>query len=158
MKYLILILGIFLYQNQVAGQCNCEKIHRDDGTTVTQCLPSPVSSDNSTQIGLAVASNGGNKFITMTVRFRETAMNVTGKITFRLTDNSMFSLELVNSALSYIGNSQVANAVFLLNDSNESHLKQSFIKTISFSLTDDLLHTYSVSMNSDVLKIQLGCL
>ena len=158
MKYLTFVFAILFSSNQLFAQCNCEKINRDDGTIVTQCMPLPISSDNNTQIGLSIASNGTNNFLSLTIRFKETAINVTSKITIRLSDNNMFSLELVNSALSYIGNSQVANAIFLLTDLNEALLKKSNIKTISFTLTDNLLHTYTVNMNGDIAKNQLTCL
>ena len=158
MRYLFIIFALLSYQNPLAAQCNCEKTNRDDGTVVNQCIPLPVSSDNTTQIGLSVASNGKNKFITLTVRFKETAMRITSKITFRLSDNNMFSLELVNSALSYIGNSQVASAIFLMTDFSEILLKNSTLMTVSFTLTDDLIHTYKVDMNADIIKTQLQCL
>ena len=83
---------------------------------------------------------------------------MTGKTTIRLNDNNLFSLELVNSDLSYVGNSQVANAVFLLTPESTVLLKKSNIQTISFSLSDNLRHIYELKMNSDIVKKQLPCL
>lgn len=158
MKYLFILLTTLLFTDKLIAQCNCEKIKRDDGTTVTQCPPLPISSDNSTEIGLSVASNGTTDFIALTIRFKGAAKKVIGKITIRLEDNNMFSLELVNSQLSYIGNSQVANAVFTLSKNNSSLLKKSNIKTVSFTLEDKLLHTYQIKLNADVVKKELNCL
>lgn len=158
MKNILLIIAGLLTTLGAIAQCNCEKIKRDDGTTVTQCPPKQVSADNSTEIGLSIASNGTSNFLALSIRFKETAKNVTGKITIRLADNNMFSMELVNSTLSYIGNSQVTNAVFTLTTSNQELLKKSDIKTVSFNLTDNLLHTYNLTMNADLVKKQINCL
>jgi hypothetical protein len=157
MKIFILILVIHLSTNQLIAQCNCEKIKRDDGTTVIQCPPLQVSADNTSQIGLSLASNGETKFLGLTIRFKGTSINVIGDITIRLEDNNMISLKLVDSALSYIGNSQVTNAIFALTEAKETILKNSNIKTLSFTLKDNLLYTYEVTTNSNVIKNQLAC-
>ena len=44
-------------------------IKRDDGTNIVQCNSLKVASDNNTQIGLAIASNGESYFITVLIRF-----------------------------------------------------------------------------------------
>lgn len=154
---LLLILLLIIYDFSIA-QCNCEKISRDDGTIVTQCMPLPISSDNSSQIGIAVASNGSEKFLALVIRFKEVAWNVNSSITILLSNNNMLSVELISSTPSYIGNSQVTNAIFSINSKNESLLKLSTIKTISFKSSDNLLHTYTITMNSDIVKKQLDCL
>jgi hypothetical protein len=69
----------------------------------------------------------------------------------------MFTLKLVNSGLSYIGNNEVTNAVFILTKENENLLKKSNIKTVSVTFKDSLLHTYTVSMNADIVKKQIAC-
>lgn len=157
MKNFILILVILLTTDKLIAQCNCDKIKRDDYTTVTQCPPLLVSSDNTTQIGLSLASNGETKFLGLTIRFKETALNVIGDITIRLADNNMITLELVSSGLSYIGNSQVTNAIFALTDVNENILKKSNIKTLSFPLKNNLLYTYEANTNSNIIINQLSC-
>jgi hypothetical protein len=157
-RQFILSLFALLASNYLIAQCNCEKIKREDGVTVTVCPPTPVASDNSTEIGLSVQSNVENNFLAVTIRFKGTAKNVIGKTTIRLNDNNLFSLELVNSDLSYVGNSQVANAVFLLTTESKVLLKKSNIQTISFSLSDNLRHIYELKMNSDIVKKQLPCL
>ena len=158
MKTTILTLGLTLTALIANGQCNCEKINRDDGTTVTQCNALPVAYDNTTQVGLAAASNGEDKFITITVRFKSTAQDVAGDLSIRLADNNFMTFELVNSGLSFIGNSQVAQGVFLANETDIAKLKKSGIKTISFKLKDGLLRTYQATSNADVLKKQVACL
>lgn len=151
------MISKYCKSDQLIANCNCEKIKRDDNTTVTQCPPLPVSSDNTTQIGLSVSSNGADKFLSLTIRFKETAINVIGNISIRLEDNNMFTLKLVNSGLSYIGNNEVTNAVFILTKENENLLKKSNIKTVSVTFKDNLLHTYTVSLNADIVKKQIVC-
>ena len=157
-RQLILILAALLSVDSIIAQCNCEKIKREDGTTVTQCPPSQVASDNNTEIGLSLSSNGSDKFIALTVRFAGTAQNVIGNLAIRTADNNLFTLTLINSGLSYIGNSQVTNAIFLLSGDNITLLKNSNIKTVSFTLADNLLHTCTLKMNTDIIKKQLSCL
>ena len=45
-------------EKTVSNYCDCQVIHRDDGTDVTQCISLPVAKDNSLEIGLSIASNG----------------------------------------------------------------------------------------------------
>lgn len=142
----------------VTAQCDCEKINRDDGVIVTQCNPLPVAYDNNTQVGLAAASNGREKYITITVRFKYTAQDITGNLSIRLADNNLITFELVNSGLAFIGNSQVAQGVFFANELDITKLKKSNIKTITFKLADGLLRTYQATSNADVLKSQVRCL
>ncbi|MCB0538744.1 MAG: hypothetical protein KDE33_14605 [Bacteroidetes bacterium] len=158
MKKAILTLTITLAALISYGQCNCEKINRDDGSRVTQCSPLPVAYDNTTQVGLAAASNGQDKFVTITIRFKSTAKDIVGNLSIRLEDNNLITFELVNSGLSLIGNSQVAQGVFLANETDIAKLKKSGIKTISFKLNDGLLRTYQATSNADILKKQVICL
>jgi hypothetical protein len=158
MKTTILTLTLILTALIINGQCNCEKINRDDGTKVTQCNALPVAYDNTTQVGLAAASNGIDRFITVMVRFKSTAQDITGDLSIRLADNNLMTFELVNAGLSFIGNSQVAQGVFTAKETDIAKLKKSRIKTISFKLKDGLLRTYEASSNSDILKNQLTCM
>lgn len=138
--------------------CNCEKIKREDGTIVSECATLPVASDNSTQLGFAALSNGQEKFVSVTVRFKYTAQDITGNLTLRLEDNNLITMNLVNKGLSYIGNSQVAQAVFSTTLNQLKKIKSSSIKTISIKLGDGLIRTYKAEMNSDILQNQLLCL
>lgn len=158
MKTTLLTLTLILTAFITSAQCNCEKINRDDGTTVTQCDALPVAYDNTTQVGLAAASNGNDKFITIAVRFKSNAQDITGGLSIRLADNNLMTFELVNSGLSSIGNSQMAQGVFTANDTDIAKLKKSGIKTISFKLKDGLLRTYQATSNANVLKEQVVCL
>jgi hypothetical protein len=158
MKITILTLTLILTTILTYGQCDCEKINRNDGTTVTQCNALPIAFDNTTQIGIAAASNGEDKFITITVRFKSSAQDLTGSLTLRLTDNNLLTFEIVNSGLSMMGNSQVAQGVFLTNVDDIAKLKKSEISTVSFKLNDGLLRTYQATSNQDILKKQVGCL
>ena len=159
MRQLILILSISLLTNLSNGQCNCQKIKRDDGAVITQCPALPVSSDSKTEIGLSIASNGTSTFLCLTIRFVQGAIQqVQSKITLRLDDNNLFSVDLMKSEPSYIGNSPVTNAIFKIDATNILLLKKSSIKTISFKLPDNMLYTYIAKMNSDIVIKQLNCL
>lgn len=158
MKKTILILLLISISITSYSQCNCEKIHREDGTTITQCISSPIAHDDKTQVGISAAFNGQNTFITLTVRFKYNAQNVKGDLTILLDDNNLINLEYVNSQLAYIGNSQVSQAVFLASATDISKLWNSKLKTISFKLQDNLLRTYRSTSNSDILIKQFECL
>lgn len=154
----ILVAVFLLFANSLTGQCNCETIKRDDGAEITQCPPIPVSYDNNSQIALSISSNGSNNFLGLSIRFKGEAKKITGKLSIRLTNNYLFSLDITNSQLGYIGGSQMANAIYLLSESNNNQLMQSAIKTISFYFEDEMLRTFEVKANSDTIKRQLICL
>jgi hypothetical protein len=141
----------------VANYCDCQIIHRDDGTDVTQCISLPVASDNSLEIGLAIASNGVDRFVTVTIRFFDATMQIRDDLSIRLKDNSLLTFQLVNNGLSYIGNNQVAQGVFNLDYQKTQKLKSSDLMTISIKLEDNLVHTLECSDNISILKEQLLC-
>jgi len=147
-----------LFAIDAFSQCNCEEIKRDDGTNILQCNVMQVASDQTTQIGLGAASNGEGVFITLTVRFKNKAENIIKDLHIRLDDNNMISFPYVNSSLSYIGNSQVANGIFSVSEIQAPKLLKSAIKTISFNLTNGLQSTYQLDMNKDVLEKQIKCI
>lgn len=158
MKKTILIFVLTFISNLSYSQCNCETIKRDDGTNVVQCNPFPVASDNNTQIGLAIASNGESNFVTVTIRFSDKAQNITGDLTLRLNDNNLLTLSLINNGLAYIGNNEVAQGVYILNSNHKNKITNSSIKTISLKLSDNLTRTYKGEMNTDILMKQVKCL
>jgi hypothetical protein len=158
MKKAIIIFTLVLVSNLTYSQCNCETIKRDDGTNVVQCNSLPVASDSNTQIALAIASNGEADFVTLTVRFSNKAQNITGDLTLRLNDNNLLTLSLINNGLAYIGNSEVAQGIFMLNSSHKNKISNSSIKTISLKLNDGLIRTYKGKMNTGVLIQQVKCL
>ena len=157
MKFLI--LSVLLTTTLiVSAQCNCELINREDGTTITQCPPLPVAFNDDTQVGVSASSNGESVYITVTVRFRYTADDFSGDLSIRLNDNNQINLEIVNSGLALVGNSQLAHAIFIADSNDILKLNKSGIKTISFRLKDGLLRTYEVKSNSTILMNQLTCL
>jgi len=157
MKKLIIIIFNLLIFNTSYSQCNCETIKREDGLKVIQCYPLPVASDNTTQIGLALASNGTNNFITITIRFQNTAKNIIGDLNILLEDNNMITFQLVNAGLSFIGNNEVAQGVFSLSDKQLGKIKLSKLKTINLKLSDGLLRSYKAESNKDILIKQAKC-
>lgn len=158
MKKIIIIFILILASNISYSQCSCETLNRGDGTKVIQCNSLPVASDNNTQVGLAIASNGEANFVTVTVRFAGEAQNIIGDLTLRLGDNNFLTLSLINEGLAYIGNSQVAQGIFLLNSNNRFKVSNSPIKTISLKLSDRLVRTYEGKMNTSILMNQVNCL
>jgi len=141
----------------VIDYCDCQNIHRDDGTEITQCLSLPVASDSTLEFGLAIASNGQDKFITTTIRFFGNAKEITGNLSIRLKDNNLITFELVNKGLAYIGQNQVSQAVFALNENQIKKLKSSELLMISLKL-DKLIQTLECNENISILKEQLSCL
>jgi hypothetical protein len=158
MKKTILTITTIFISIISYSQCNCETIKRDDGTNVVQCNPLPIASDNTTQIGLAIASNGESNFVTIAVKFKNKAQNISSDLTIRLNDNNLIKLSLVNNGLSYIGNSQVAQGIFILNDNQKIKISKSKIKTISLKFNDGFLRTYKGEMNTGILMSQVNCL
>ena len=158
MKKTILIISFIMISNLSFSQCNCETIKREDGTNVVQCNTLPVASNNNTQIGLALASNGESNFVTVTVRFSNKAQNIIGDLTLRLNDNNLLTLSLINNDLAYIGNNEVAQGIFMLNYNHKNKIGNSSIKTISFKLSDNLMRTYKGEMNTHILMKQVKCL
>jgi len=138
--------------------CDCEVINREDGTNVTQCIPLPVASDKLLEVGLAIASNEIDKYVTVTIRFLGSALRIKDDFNIRLKDNSMITLKLVNEGLSYIGNSQVAQAVFSLSNSQIQKISNSELLTISLRLEDNLIHTLDCTKNISILKEQIQCI
>lgn len=140
------------------ARCNCEKIKRDDGSIVVQCSTLPVASDNSTQLGFALLSNGQEKFISVTVRFKRTAQEITGNLTLQLEDNNLITMNLVNNGLSSIGNSQVAHAIFSTTQDQLKKIRLSSLKTISIKIGNSHTSTYKAEINNDIFQHQLLCL
>ncbi|MFC2118086.1 hypothetical protein ACFLSY_05555 [Bacteroidota bacterium] len=138
--------------------CDCETIHRDDGTVIKQCNTLPVSNDNTSQIALAVSSNGVDNFVCLTVRFASTAQNIKSGLSFRLIDNNLLTIPLIKKELGRIGNSEVAMGIFNIDDDQMRKLKYSQLMTLSFRLDDGLTRTYDCKLNKDVLTRQLNCI
>jgi len=137
--------------------CECQKINRDDGTKVTQFISLPVASDNKLEFGMAISSNGENIFIAVTLRFNGTASKIMDNLSIRLDDNNLITVQLVNQNLAYIGNSQVANGIFVLDESAIQKLKSSNLQTVSVKLADTFIHTLTCNKNVSLLKEQLTC-
>lgn len=142
------------------GQCDCPQLKREDGTTITQCNPLPVSGDNSTQIGLSVSTNGDAGFVGLTIRFAKSALKLAAgsRLNIVLNDGNSIGLTLVNQTPLYIGNSQVTQGIFNLTDSQSLKLMKSNIKTIGFVTSSGIQRIYQAKHNADVLKNGLNCI
>lgn len=142
-------------QESIVNYCDCQTIHRDDGTDVKQCISLPVAHDKSLEVALAIATNGKNPFITVTIKYNSNVLKIVDDLSIRLNDNSMLTFRLVNEGVSFIGNYQVAQGVFSLDNSQIQKLKASELKTISIKLEDKLVHTLECTDNISILKTQL---
>jgi hypothetical protein len=148
----------FIYTQVAFSQCDCEKIRREDGV-VTQCNPRPIAGDDNLQIGIALASNGEKKFLTLTIRYLSgPALKISGDINVRSYNNNLSTYNLINAQSSYVGNSKVENGLFLINETQFNNLKYAKLMTISVKLSDDRIHTYEVTLNPNVLMEQARCL
>ena len=102
-KVYAILLTIFLIQN-IYSQCDCEKIHKDNGT-VTQCTILPIGGDNNLQFGLSLAANEKDNYVTLTIRYisgRSLKINV--DLSLRFIDNNLLTFKFLNRLSSYIGN------------------------------------------------------
>lgn len=137
--------------------CDYEIIDRDDGATITQYITLPVASDNSSEIGVAISSNEVEQFLTISIRFINTAIEIIDDLHVVLNDNSLITLKLANADLSYINNFQLAHGIYYLTAEDIQKLSASNLKTISVRLEDNLIHTYRCTNNSSIIKEQLDC-
>lgn len=158
MKKVLLVLFNLLLIHNLYSQCDCEKIQRSDGI-ITQCKVLPVGGDRNLQMGLSLVSNGKDKFIALTIRYISSlSLKISGDLNVRLLDNNMLNFPLVTNQSSYIGNSEVENGIFLINDSQFTKLKNSSLLTVSILLSDGRVHTIEINMNKDVLVNQSRCI
>jgi len=161
LRNLILLFPLLLLASMVFGQndCNCQKMN-NDGVEVLQCKTLPVANDNTTQIGLGVGSINKSPYVSLTIRFKETAIELDKSFELHLwlEDGNTVDLQYLNGGLVQMGNSQVAQGIYPLNSDQKSNLKASRIKTVAFKLTDGLRRNYQIKMNSDVILYQIKCL
>jgi len=158
MKKMILFFIMSSLFLKVYTQCDCEKIIRPDGV-ITTCKTLPVAGNEKMQLGLSLAFNGKDYFLTSTIRFLvESPLKIKGDLSIRLNDNNLLTFELVKTQGSYIGNSIVEHGIFSVNEDLLDKLQKSKILTITLNLDDNRMYTFEASMNQDVLQIQINCL
>lgn len=157
--FLLNVLLLLALVGHSQTNCNCQKIDKN-GVIIFQCQTLPVAYDNSTQIGLGIGSINKNPCLSLTVRFKNAAMELdkSFELHFWLEDGNVVDLEYLNGGLAYMGNSQVAQGVYLISSDQQSNLQASKIKTVAFKLSDGLRRSYQVKMNPDILSNQLKCL
>jgi hypothetical protein len=154
---ILIMLNLFFIHN-LFSQCDCEKIYRSDAT-IMQCKTLPIGGDRNLQLGVSLLSNGKDRFIALTIRYVSgLALKITGDLNVRLLDNNMLTFPLVTNQSSYIGNSEVENGIFLINESQFYKIKNANLLTISITLSDKKMHTIEASINKDVLINQGRCL
>ena len=141
------------------NDCNCHKMNKD-GVVVFQCQTLPVANDNTIQVGLGVGSVNNSPYVSVTIRFKDTAIELDKSFELHLwLDNgNIVDLQYLNGGLAQMGNSQVAQGIFPLNSGQLIKLKASNIKVVAIKLTDGLRRSYQVKMNPSLLSDQLKCL
>lgn len=157
MKQILILFNLLLVSFLGIAQCNCDIITRADGDMLL-CPSKPIAGDSKVQVGVTVSSNFESDFILITVRFKGTAKDVSDDLRLVLSDNNAISLKLINSVKSYIGESQVTQAVFALSGKDKFALSKANLKTISVKMSDGLFHVYRIELNDDVLLKQVKCL
>ena len=163
MKHRCIIFLFFLFSLASVGysqnDCNCQKMIKDDNI-VLQCQTVPVSNDNTTQIALSAGSVNKSPYVSLTVRFKDAAIEIDKSFELQLwlVDGNVVDLQYLNGGLAQMGNSQVAQGIFPLNSGQLIKLKASNIKVIAIKLTDGLRRSYQIKMNSDILSNQLKCI
>lgn len=152
--YILVLIICFIKTN---AQCDCNTITDENNNKQIQCNPKPIGGDNSSQLGIAAASNGVDNFIQIAIRFKAKSKKVSSSLTIILNNNNKVTLSLVNTQIAQIGNSELSNAIFSLTNTQYLKLKESEIKTVSVTLSDNITRTYKADMNSNVLINQLNC-
>lgn len=162
LKWLLLLTCISVYSNSAYAQCNstCETITRYDGASIVTCEPLPVAGDNTLEAAISIASNGVDKFLTLSVIFSNdsNSRKIAGNAQIRLTNNHMYHFTLVNSEMNFIGGRRIAQAVYYIDSFILSDLKEHKIATMSFRLNDQVRRTYQFDINQDVISKQLKCM
>lgn len=153
MKKSILTFIILSFFYSSYAQCECEKIKRNDGTTITQCTPKLVAGDSFAELGLSLTSNNIDNYISLSIRYLSKSQDIGGNLSIRLANNELLTFSYVNSQMQYIGGSKMCNAIFLLSsdDTDLQKIKSSKIKNIYIMMEDGILYTYSAKVNYDVL-------
>jgi len=154
MKLFFLTTILSLFSLCSFSQKGYQLITREDGTKIKVCNTDIVSYDNTTQIGLNVMSNIENNFVSVTLRFKHSVKQIIENLNIRLQNNKMIKLKLINSQKSFIGNSEVAQALYEVTEKQRILLMNSSIHTISLKLDDTLIRTYEAKKNSDILMKQ----
>ncbi|QGY44730.1 hypothetical protein GM418_13950 [Maribellus comscasis] len=163
--YIFLLLNICSY-----AQCNCNQINKGD-EIISQCIPQPIAEDRFTQVGIAFIStinrtdmilSGRDKsiknYISVSVRFDETSLELTDNLEINLLNGTAISLKLLKSGENFIGGSEVVNAVYPIEKNLVDLIKKSKINTIGLHFENDILRMYRCDFNQDVLMEQIKCI
>jgi len=131
-----------------------------DGNTVLQCQTLPVANDNTIQIALSIGSVNKSPYVSLTVRFKDTAIEIDKSFELQiwLEDGNVVDLQYLNGGLVLIENSQMAHGIYPLNSVQVVKLKASNIKVVAIKLTDGLRRSYQIKKNADIVSDQLKCL
>ena len=129
-----------------------------NGINGTQCPLTPVAGDKSLQVGIGLAKAGGEYYISVAIRFKETAQSVTNYLNLTLTDGTMVELPLYQAKQGYAGNSSIGGGNYKLNEDGLVLLSKKPIRTITFYLEDNLKHILIVEMNSKIIMNQIKCI
>lgn len=157
-KLAFLTCLIIIRSNSLHSQCKCEKIIKENSTIINQCHPLPIGEDSNVGLGLNVGLVNSEKFICLTIRFRYTAQKIESPLTIGLIDGNSIDIPYRSGGLAYIGESEVAQGIYFITESQAKSLMKSKIKTVAFTLEDGLRRVYAAKSFSDVLIKHLNCL
>lgn len=155
-KILFSLLLVF-FTIETFGQCGCKLLTQNDGSIVIQCDPLPVASDSNTQLGLSFTATETYALIGVTVRFSSSSLKIAGDLDIRMANNQMLKLKMLNSQIVRVSDSELAQAIFIINDSHIDKLLKSNLSIITLKFSDGKLRTYKISQNSSVIKNQITC-
>jgi len=159
MKNLILSTLLLLVTSFAYGQCNCKTLNKENGGKVVVCAPLPIAGDSSLEVGLGAMSQQYTDYVSLTIRFKSiTVQKIVSNLFIRLKNNDLITLKYIKGQLGYIGESQIAQAIFFIKDTQVEKLKHSELSTIAFKFSDGLMRTYKVRMNGSALEKQLKCI
>jgi len=160
-KYnLIITIHIVLFtalKKDTHAQCNCESIIKENVLTVA-CPPSPIATEHDTQIGLNVFKAYNQYQLGVTIRFKYSPKEIYGNITMVLEDGNSIELNYIDGGIVYLGNSQVAQAAFLISQNDLNKLKKSKLRIISFKLDDKMKRVYRITTSADLIIRHIKCL
>lgn len=156
MKYIISLI-IILQSSVTYSQCNCQSFTKNSISS-TQCPIQPIGGDKSLQIGIGFAKSEAEKYVSVIIRFKSNAQNMTNNLSLTLLDGNIIELPLYQSKLGYVGNSEVSSGNFSVDDNSLKLLSKTPIKSISFYLEDNLKHILSVVSNHKIIINQIKCL
>ncbi|MBU2940152.1 hypothetical protein KO494_11455 [Lacinutrix sp. C3R15] len=159
MKY-ILLLFVSLSAYTSNAQCDIKTTNRPDGVTIKYFNPKPIIRNSNYEVGVAIYKNvNTNDYIlSVNVLF----MNMSPKklkndLIIQTTSSEGLRLENIISKQITMNGRILANAMYILTDTDFKELKNYSLKSIFFYL-DENLEGSIVTENKNIIGNELKCL